>query len=281
MTWASPLRVGVLQMCSGCEVERNVRDAVELIREAHGQGAQLITTPEMTNILDVERRRVEAAVCEERADPAVRRFSEVAKELNVHILIGSMALAGGDGRLVNRCLLFDNNGEVVGRYDKIHMFDVDVGDTSFRESRSYASGHSAVVVNLPWAQLGLTICYDIRFPRLYRTLAEAGAILLSVPSAFTRLTGEAHWEVLMRARAIENGAFVIAPAQTGLHECGRETHGHSLVVDPWGRVLCDAGTKTGVSIVELQLAMAAEVRRQIPGASGDRSQYLHRCKAVG
>jgi len=264
MTSQATLRVGVVQMCSSCDIERNIRDASALIREAGAKGARFIATPEMTNILDVDRKRVRASVRDEKADLAVRHFSEIAKELRVHVLIGSLALARDNGRLVNRSLLFNTNGEIAARYDKIHMFDVDLGESSFRESRSYEPGDSTVVANLPWAALGLTICYDIRFPHLYRTLAEAGAILFSVPSAFTRPTGEAHWEVLMRARAIENSAFVIAPAQTGLHECGRESYGHSLVVDPWGRVLSDAGTETGVSIVELRLDTADEMRRRIP-----------------
>lgn len=272
MTSAATLHVGIVQMCSSCDIERNIRDAEGLIRAAHAGGAQFIATPEMTNILDVDRKRVEALVGQEAADPAVRRFSEIAKELGVHILIGSFALAGGNGRLVNRSVLFDAKGQVAARYDKIHMFDVDLGESSFRESRSYESGDRTVIANLSEAALGLTICYDIRFPHLYRTLAKAGAILFSVPSAFTRVTGEAHWEVLMRARAIENGAFLIAPAQTGRHECGRETYGHSLVVDPWGRVLCDSGTETGVSVVELRTDMAAEMRHRIPVLGVERSR---------
>lgn len=264
MTSAATLRVGIVQMCSGCDIGRNIRDAEELIRGAHARGARFIATPEMTNILDVDRKRVAAAVRQEATDPAARRFSEIAKELGIHLLIGSLALAGGKGRLVNRSLLFDGTGQVAARYDKIHMFDVDLGESSFRESRSYEPGDRTVIANVSGAPLGLTICYDIRFPYFYRTLAKAGAILFSVPSAFTRVTGEAHWEVLMRARAIENGAFVIAPAQTGRHECGRETYGHSLVVDPWGTVLSDSGTDTGSSVVELKMERAAEMRRRIP-----------------
>jgi predicted amidohydrolase len=278
MTSAATLRVGIVQMCSGCDIGRNIRNAEELIRAAHARGARFIATPEMTNILDVDRRRVAAVVRQEATDPAVRRFSEIAQELGIHLLIGSLALAGGKGRLVNRSLLFDGTGQVAARYDKIHMFDVDLGESSFRESRSYEPGDRTVIANLSGAALGLTICYDIRFPHLYRTLAKAGAILFSVPSAFTRVTGEAHWEVLMRARAIENSAFLIAPAQTGRHECGRETYGHSLVVDPWGMVLSDSGTETGSSVVELKMETAAELRRRIPvlRVEGSRS-----CADVG
>lgn len=264
MTSSETLRVGVIQMCSSCDIGRNIRDASALICEAHAQGAKFIATPEMTNILDTDRTRVAASVGEEGTDAAVRRFSDVAQKLGVHLLIGSMALRSGTGRLVNRSLLFDANGQVVARYDKIHMFDVDLGERRFRESASYQSGDKAVIANLPWAALGLTICYDIRFPDLYRTLAKAGAILFSVPSAFTRMTGEAHWEVLMRARAIENGAFIIAPAQTGRHECGRESFGHSLVVSPWGGVLSDGGTEPGISVVEIKPGLAGEVRHRIP-----------------
>jgi predicted amidohydrolase len=264
MIAAATLRVGIVQMCTSCDIARNIRDAEALIREAHARGAEFIATPEMTNILESDRKRVEALAIQEGEDPAVRRFSDIAQELGVHLLIGSLALRGGNGRLVNRSLLFDTKGEIAARYDKIHMFDVELGESSFRESRNYEPGDRIAIANLHGAALGLTICYDIRFPYLYRALAKAGAILFSVPSAFTRVTGEAHWEVLMRTRAIENGAFVIAPAQTGRHECGRETYGHSLVVDPWGKVISDAGTQIGVALAEVRTDMAAEMRRRIP-----------------
>jgi predicted amidohydrolase len=261
------LPVGVVQMCSTRNVDRNLADASALIREAHAKGALFIATPEMTNLLDTDRERVRRSVNAEEADASVRFFSALAAELGVHLLIGSLALTSATGRLVNRSLLFNDRGRIAARYDKIHMFDVEVGDAVFRESRSYDAGSSLSLVDLPWGKLGLTICYDIRFPQVYRTLARAGACFLSVPSAFTRVTGEAHWDALMRARAIENGAFIIAPAQAGRHECGRESYGHSLIVDPWGEVLAEGGAEPGMLLATLKTGMAAEVRRRIPATS--------------
>jgi predicted amidohydrolase len=258
------LPVGVVQMCSTRDVIRNLKDAASLIREAHARGALFIATPEMTNILDMDRERVRRSVGTEEADASVRFFSALADELGVHLLIGSLALASSRGGLVNRSLLFDGRGRIVARYDKIHMFDVELGDAAFRESRSYEAGSSLSIVDLPWGKLGLTICYDIRFPQVYRTLARAGACFLSVPSAFTRVTGEAHWDVLMRARAIENGAFIIAPAQAGRHECGRESHGHSLIVDPWGQVLAEGGKEPALLLGTLRACLAEEARQRIP-----------------
>jgi predicted amidohydrolase len=273
------LPVGVVQMCSTRNVDRNLADASALIREAHAKGARFIATPEMTNLLDTDRERVRRSVNAEEADASVRFFSALSAELGVHLLIGSLALRSATGRLVNRSLLFDDRGRIAARYDKIHMFDVDVGDAVFRESRSYDAGSSLSLVDLPWGKLGLTICYDIRFPQVYRTLARAGACFLSVPSAFTRVTGEAHWDVLMRARAIENGAFIIAPAQAGRHECGRESYGHSLIVDPWGEVLAEGGAEPGMLTATLRTGLAMEVRRRIPASSmvqGDLAPVLSR-----
>lgn len=261
------LPVGVVQMCSTRNVDRNLADASALIREAHAKGALFIATPEMTNLLDTDRERVRRLVNAEEADASVRFFSALAAELGVHLLIGSLALTSATGRLVNRSLLFNDRGRIAARYDKIHMFDVEVGDAVFRESRSYDAGSSLSLVDLPWGKLGLTICYDIRFPQVYRTLARAGACFLSVPSAFTRVTGEAHWDALMRARAIENGAFIIAPAQAGRHECGRESYGHSLIVDPWGEVLAEGGAEPGMLLATLKTGLAVEVRRRIPATS--------------
>ena len=239
-----------------------------MIREAHAAGAQFIATPEMTNILDVDRERVLASVRQEKADSAPQIFSELANELGIHLLIGSMALKSSAGRLANRSLLFTPQGEVAARYDKIHMFDVELGDgQTFRESRSYEAGDRAVIADLPWARLGLTICYDVRFPRLYRSLAKAGAYMISVPSAFTRFTGEAHWQVLMRARAIENAVFIAAPAQTGRHACGRESYGHSLLVDPWGRVIADGGEEQGITVAMIEPSLADTVRGRFPALS--------------
>jgi deaminated glutathione amidase len=277
MTAVSEFRAGVVQLCSGCDVDRNLKDASLLVREAQAKGAEFIATPEMTNILDTDRERVSASVEEERNDRAPRLFSELAHELGIYLLIGSMALRTGAGKLVNRSLLFSPEGKVAARYDKIHMFDVELGSgQSFRESRSYQAGETAELADLPWARLGLTICYDVRFPQLYRSLTRAGAYMISVPSAFTQKTGADHWEVLMRARAIENAVFIIAPAQTGRHECGRQTYGHSLVVDPWGEVMCDLGQAPGIAIATISPHLLVTMRQRIPLLQHARPAGLYR-----
>jgi predicted amidohydrolase len=261
-------RAGLVQMCSGREVERNIADASALIREAAAAGAEFIATPEMTNILDTDRQRVAAIVQAESDDPAPRAFSALAKDLGVHILIGSLALKSARQKLVNRSLLFSPEGAVLARYDKIHMFDVDLGNGQrFRESQGYEAGGRAIIADLPWGRLGLSVCYDVRFPGLYNSLAKAGSYLFSVPSAFTKLTGEAHWHVLLRARAIENGAFVIAAAQAGRHECGRESYGHSLIVGPWGDVMGDGGNGPGIVMAAIDLSLVTSARRRIPALS--------------
>jgi deaminated glutathione amidase len=278
---ASAFRIGLVQMCSGCDIDRNLKDASSLIREAHAGGAQFIATPEMTNILDVNRERVLASVNLEGVDRAPKIFAELAHELGIYLLIGSMALKSPTGKLVNRSLLFNPKGKVTGRYDKIHMFDVELNEReTFRESRSYQAGDRAVVAELPWAKLGLTICYDLRFPGLYRSLAKAEAYLISVPSAFTQLTGQAHWHVLLQARAIEDAAFIAAPAQSGKHECGRRSYGHSLVVDPWGGVIGDGGEEQGITMAMIDPSLAARARHRIPAFSHDRPLTLRRCSLV-
>src|SRR5678816_2373323 len=204
----------------------------------------------MTNILAANREQLFAVAVEEEADPSLATLREVARKLGIYVHIGSLAIRISPDRAANRSFLIDRRGDIAARYDKIHMFDVDLtGGESYRESRSYRAGDLAVVTDLPWGRLGLTICYDLRFPALYRALAEAGAMYLAIPSAFTRQTGEAHWHVLMRARAIENGSFVFAAAQGGDHENGRATFGHSLVVDPWGRVIAEGGSEPCVCLL--------------------------------
>jgi deaminated glutathione amidase len=270
-------RAGLVQMCSGQDVERNIEDAAALIREAAAAGAAFIATPEMTNILDTDRQRVAAIVKIEKDDPAPYAFSELARDLGVHLLIGSLALKSASEKLVNRSLLFSPKGEVLARYDKIHMFDVDLGDgQKFRESQGYEAGGSAVAADLPWGRLGLSVCYDLRFPGLYNSLAKTGSYLLSVPSAFTKLTGEAHWHVLLRARAIENAAFVLAPAQTGRHECGRESYGHSVVIGPWGEVIGEGGEAPGIVMAMIETSLAAAARKRIPALSHARRFMLER-----
>lgn len=271
-TSAGSLRVGLVQMCAGRDVARNVADASALVREAAAKGAQYIQTPEITTLMETERARLFAAVGPEAGNPAVASFSGLARELGVWLHIGSMAVLLESGRLANRSLLFTPTGEIAARFDKIHMFDVTLpGGESYRESKNYEPGGTAVVAPLPWGNLGLTICYDLRFPHLYRALAKAGAHFLAIPSSFTVKTGQAHWSVLMRARAIENGCFVLAAAQAGRHEAGRDTYGHSIVVSPWGEVLAEGGVEPSVIIADLNLSDIAEARQRIPSLQHDRA----------
>jgi predicted amidohydrolase len=260
-----------VQMRSGKSVKANVESAVGLIRDAAAQGAQYVQTPEMTNILVRSREELFAAILPEAADPAVAAFQELARALKIFLHVGSLALRLEGERAANRGLVIDPEGEIVARYDKIHMFDVDLpnGET-WRESLTYRAGEQAVTAELPWGTLGLTICYDVRFPTLHRALAENGAEMLSSPAAFTRQTGEAHWHVLLRARAIETGSFVIAAAQGGRHEDGRETFGHSLIVDPWGNVLTEAGDEPGIVLAKIDPEKSAEARRRIPALENGR-----------
>jgi deaminated glutathione amidase len=255
-----------VQMRSGQTPELNVEQASALIRQAAASGANYVQTPEMTNLVVTGRNNLMPRIHDEAADPSLLAFRALARELGIVLHIGSIALASGDGRAVNRAFIIGRGGEIVARYDKIHMFDVDLPNgESWRESASYCPGDKAVLVDLPWLKLGVSICYDLRFPDLYHALAQAGAGLLAVPAAFTRQTGEAHWHVLLRARAIETGCFVVAAAQGGKHEDGRETFGHSLIIDPWGRVLADAGNaEPGIVLAEIDPAEVAKARQRIP-----------------
>ncbi len=265
---------GLVQMRSGRTPEANIAVAESLIREAAAGGAAYILTPEMTNILDRNAQATMAAAQLEAEDPALARFRHLAEELRVWLHIGSLAVRGEAG-VVDRGYLVDPDGAIAARYDKIHMFDVDLpGGESWRESRLYHPGNEAVVADLPWTRVGLTICYDLRFPQLFRALAHAGSTVIAVPAAFTRQTGQAHWHVLLRARAIETGSFVLAAAQGGRHEDGRETFGHSLAVDPWGRVLAEAEDEPGVLLVEIDPGQSLAVRQQIPALKHDR-EFAH------
>jgi predicted amidohydrolase len=264
-------RVGLVQMRSGRTPSANVDSASKLIREAKSAGADYIQTPEMTNILERSRSDMLAAIAPEESDASLAAFRALARELKVWLHVGSLALKIAPDKAANRAFLITPEGEIAARYDKIHMFDVDlVGGESYRESKSYRPGEVATLADLPWGRLGVSICYDLRFPSLYRALAEAGASFLASPSAFTRQTGEAHWNVLMRARAIENGSYVFAAAQGGKHEDGRETFGHSIVVDPWGRVLAEGGSEPGVILAEINPAEVAAVRGRIPSLQHGR-----------
>ena len=254
------------------DMARNMAEVADPVRQARDQGADFITTPEVVAVMDRGPAMREQAVAEAE-HPFRALFADLARETGAWLLLGSMAVhAEEDERMANRSLLFDPSGEVVQRYDKMHMFDVNLeGNESYRESRRYRPGERAALARLPWGVLGMTVCYDLRFPYLYRGLALAGADFLSVPSAFTRFTGEAHWHVLLRARAIETGCFVFAPAQCGSHAEGRETYGHSLIVAPWGEVLADGGEEPGVILAEIDPARIAKARRMVPALTHDRT----------
>jgi predicted amidohydrolase len=264
-------------MQSGRDMARNIADAARLIKEAAGDGAEFVLTPEMTNILETDRERLKGLARREREDPSVAAFSDLARDRRIWLLAGSFALKGPEDKLVNRSLLFAPDGTLAARYDKVHLFDVDLPNGQvLRESTAYASGHPVPLVPLPFATVGLTICYDVRFPHLYRALAQGGAEVLTVPSAFTKVTGEAHWQVLLRARAIETGSFVLAPAQVGLHECGRETFGMSLAVSPWGDIMAEGGGHDSeVVMTAIDRRQVIETRRKIPALRHDRRMSLN------
>ena len=268
---AGTFKAAMIQMRSGLAPAANIEAAVRMIGEAKSAGADYVQTPEMTNILAARREQLFAAIVEEQSDAALATLRELARQLGIYIHVGSLAIRISPERAANRGFLIDRTGEIAARYDKIHMFDVDLGNgESYRESNNYRAGEAGVLADLPWGRLGVTICYDLRFPALYRALAEAGATMLAIPSAFTQKTGEAHWHVLNRARAIENGCYVFAAAQGGKHENGRETFGHSLIVDPWGRVLAEGGSEPGVVMAEIDPAEIAKARGRIPSLEHGR-----------
>jgi deaminated glutathione amidase len=264
-------RAACVQMRSGVDVATNVETATALIREAKGLGASFIATPEVTVLFEAESDRLFAKVHVEDEDPSLLALRNTAKEQGVWLLIGSMAIRVGERQCANRSFLIGPDGAIRASYDKIHMFDVDLPNGEmYRESRNFRRGERAVVADMPWGRLGLSICYDLRFPQLYRTLAHAGASFLTIPAAFTHTTGKAHWHVLQRARAIETGCFVIAPAQGGIHPNGRHTYGHSLIVAPWGEILAEAGEDPCVITAEIDPAKVAEARQRIPALTHDR-----------
>jgi deaminated glutathione amidase len=271
MSANSTFKAAMIQMRSGLTPGTNIDEAVRMIGEAKTAGADYVLTPEMTNILAAKREQLFAVVVEEEVDASLATFRELARKLGIYVHIGSLAIKISPDRAANRSFLIDPKGDIAARYDKIHMFDVDLaGGESYRESRNYRPGEMAVLADLPWGRLGLTVCYDLRFPALYRALAEGGATMLAIPSAFTKQTGEAHWHVLVRARAIENGCFVFAAAQGGKHENGRDTYGHSLIVDPWGRILAEGGTEPAVIMAEIDPAEVANARARIPSLQHGR-----------
>ena len=267
---ATTFRAACAQLTSTPDMTANIATACDLAREARDAGADLVALPENVALL-APGADMRAAAVSEADHPALAAFRDLAREIGVWLLAGSLAVRHGE-KLANRSLLIDPRGDVVARYDKIHMFDVDLpGGESYRESKNYAHGDAARLARTPWGPLGLTICYDMRFAHLYRTLAQAGAALFTVPSAFTRPTGRAHWHVLLRARAIETGGFVIAPAQCGTHYGKRQTYGHSLIVDPWGEVLAEAGQEPGVIVAEIDMSRVAEARAMVPSLEHDRA----------
>ena len=254
-----------VQMRSGTDPHANIDAAAAMIREAAAAGATFVQTPEMSNAVNRSRDGLFAMLAPEERDPMLAAFRALARELRITLHAGSLAILRADGKVANRAFVIDPTGAITARYDKLHLFDVDLPNgESWRESNTYTGGTTGVVVDVPGVRLGLSICYDIRFPYLYRALAEAGAQMLSAPACFTRQTGEAHWVVLQRARAIETGSFMVSAAQAGRHEDGRETFGHSIIVDPWGRVLAEAEDRPGVIMARIDTALVADARGRIP-----------------
>ncbi len=259
-----------IQMRSGTEVAPNITAASDLIRQAAAKGAKLIATPEMTSLLDIRAGQARGKIVSEGDDLALKAFRALVSELGVWLLIGSIAVKHEtDSRYANRSFLIAPDGAIAARYDKIHMFDVEVGDgQSYRESKAYRPGDKAVLAETDFGKIGLSVCYDVRFPHLYRALSQAGAEILTVPAAFTRVTGKAHWHTLLKARAIETGSFVLAPAQGGTHEDGRETYGHSLIISPWGTVLAELDhDEPGIILAKIDTSDVTAARKRIPALS--------------
>ncbi|TBX20500.1 carbon-nitrogen hydrolase family protein [Nioella sediminis] len=275
------MRAAILQMCSSDDPGENAKTVLAAMAKAKAAGADILLTPEVTNCVSQSRSHQAAVLHPQDSDPTLAAVRQAAQEAGLWVLLGSLGLQSGDpdGRFANRSLLISDTGDIAAWYDKIHMFDVNVTETeTFRESDGYRPGDRAVVADTPWARFGLSICYDMRFAYLYRDLAKAGAQVLTVPAAFSPVTGKAHWETLLRARAIETGCFVIAPAQTGDHNVSRgkprQTHGHSLVVAPWGEVLLDAGTEPGLHVIDVDVKEVDKARGRVPSIRHDRPYTL-------
>jgi len=261
------MRAALLQSCTGIDPDASAKAISSAIADAAAQGADMLFTPEMSNLLDRDRARAAEHLSSEAQDPVLGAARRAAAEAGIWVHLGSLALQGerADGRLVNRGFVIDGSGDIRARYDKIHLFDVDLPTgESWRESAAYAPGERVVAVDTPWGRLGLAICYDLRFPDLFRALSDAGAAMLALPAAFTVPTGKAHWHVLLRARAIESSCWVIAAAQSGAHEDGRATYGHSLVIDPWGEIALDMGEANGLGYAEIDVAKTSDVRMRVP-----------------
>ena len=268
-------KTACIQNCATPDVDENIAVCSRLVRQAAAEGADLIVTAEYFSGLTTENGRIYPVAFEEREHPVLPAFADLAKELSISVLLGSLGVKAPDGRIFNRSYMLDPTGKITARYAKIHMFDVNLGeDQVIRESATIAPGDEAVLASYRSTQIGLSICYDLRFAALYRCLAQAGAEVLAIPAAFTRMTGQAHWHILNRARAIECGAFVVAPCQFGTLAGGAECFGHSLIVDPWGTVLADGGEVEGIAMAEIDLNKVAEARQRIPSLTHDRAFHL-------
>ncbi len=274
------VRIAVLQMTSGIDPAANAATIADALTRAAGEGAAMLFTPEMAGLLDRNRARAREYILPEAHSPTLATLRDAAAKAGIWLHLGSLpvlAEGDGEGRFANRTLVIDPTGAIVARYDKIHMFDVDLATgESWRESAAYRPGEQVVAIASPVGRLGLAICYDMRFPALFEALGRRACDVITVPAAFTVPTGEAHWHLMLRARAVEASAFVIAPAQTGLHADGRETYGHSLVIDPWGDVLLDMGTAAGLGYATLDMARLADVRRQVPSLVNRREIPISR-----
>lgn len=265
------VRAACVQMTSGVEIAGNIEQSTALIRAAHADGAQIVGIPEVANLCQKSRRRALEAAQYEENEPALKAWRDLAGKLDIWLLAGSMVVKIAEDKLVNRAYMIAPDGAIAAKYDKIHMFDVDLPNGErYRESDLFEPGDKAVLVDSPWGGIGVTICYDVRFPHLYRALAKAGANMIWTSAAFTRTSGKAHWHVMQRARAIETGAWILAPAQCGDHEDGRSTYGHAVIVSPWGEVVADAGEEPGYIVADLDLARVAEARQSIPTLRHDR-----------
>lgn len=268
-------KVGIVQMRSGRDMTQNLVDATALVREAASKGATYVLTPEVSNIFEPDKDRLKAVAMRQEDDIFVRAFSALASELGIYLHAGSLALNAGQEKLANRSMLFGPDGLLIATYDKIHLFDIDLPNgESYRESATYNPGEAAVTVQLPDFKLGFAICYDMRFPRLANALATAGCSVLTYPAAFTVPTGQAHWHVLLRARAIETASFVLSAAQGGVHDSGRATYGHSIAISPWGEVLAELGDEPGVLVVDIDPAQSVDVRSRIPALKHAREFAL-------
>lgn len=272
------MKTALLQLCSGDDPGDNLRQVQWMLAEAAAEGVEFALTPEVTNCISASRPRQQAVLCSEEDDPTLAALRQQAEELGIWLLIGSLALKTGDadGRFANRSFLIGPDGGIRARYDKIHMFDVQVSaEETYRESAGFRPGAHAVLADTPFGAVGMSVCYDIRFPHLYQRLALAGARVLTIPAAFSPVTGAAHWEPLLRARAIETGCFVLAPAQTGTHPAtegkARRTHGHSMAISPWGEVLVDAGTEVGLHVFDMDMGLVEDARAKVPSLSHIRA----------